>query len=185
MHETCAVRGPLGVAVVVGVAASLLFVNVHGQMGATVSISLGKWRHGWPATWLYREWRPFLLVERGKIELLDSSWPWIRAPGDWLEFRPLALLANALVAAAVLVGVAIGLKLGPGAWPLRVRTATALALVGLSAIVWLLATVFPGAVAPLADVCVYCAAAFAGYSILVRLLRRAQDAWRRSGAVDS
>jgi hypothetical protein len=171
MCRVNAIPSRLGVVGVVAVILSLLLVNLRGSPDPRPgTLSQQKWVHGWPITWLYRSWHPYI-SSHSDLNPWHPSWPWVNLPQQQRDFLATAMLVDGFVAVVILLGVVIGLSHTRRAGSFRTAASTALVLLAFLGVLCLLAMGIPDGVAFLADACVYVAAVFAGCSVIAHVRR--------------
>ena len=121
--------------------------------------------YGWPAIWYLRDWRFFLPQSLARIGPHHPHWLWLSPPEDRFAFSALALLADAMVAGVVLLGVGGGLGGQRVASSLRTDVAIPLPCSGVCQVLGFAAGVSPGLMSIMAYACLYIAILFAGYAI--------------------
>jgi len=68
-------------------------VNVRGAV-AGWSVSHLHWEHGWPLTWLGREWLVVEVKGTGPLGLFDPAWLWNTFPGQEYGYSTFYLTAD-------------------------------------------------------------------------------------------
>ena len=165
------VRWPLTIVAAGGVILSLAFVNLHGRIDPRPgTLQQQRWIHGWPMTWLYRTWHPYIFTGP-ELGVYDPCWPWFALPKEQRDFVTTGMVGDALVAAVILFGVIVGLDIRRAAFSLESSVRGAIIFCVLVLALWLLATLVPALVVFLANACVWSAVGFAGYAFVARTRR--------------
>lgn len=169
-----AIRRLLKVVAVGFVMLSLLFVYFHERpdLKLVVRLSAKRFIHGWPVTWLYRSWQPYMCCDSPETTLHPPRWLWTELPGEVCNYVPRAMFVDAALAVAILIAVMQGLGLRAVGRRFCANVATAVALSGFFALPTLLATYQPGTLTLLANAGVFFAVVFVGYTVLACVFRR-------------
>jgi hypothetical protein len=82
---------------------SCLVINLHGMVCGW-SLSHFHWEHGWPQTFLYRDWWLTEMEATRPLGLSHPSWPWVTFPGQHYSLDALPVVVDITTLGILCVG---------------------------------------------------------------------------------